>query len=90
MSCQAEAHLRNAERLLGRLSCANPERDPQAVLATFRQLINATEAGLSAVDDEVAPEIARSLEAIHCIVLEVGAAGVAAGVIERVRVIPGK
>jgi hypothetical protein len=90
MSCLAAEHLHRAERLLRRLGEAQPRSlvadQPETLIAIFKAALDQLELGMQSAEEDGAPaEVHRALEALCDMAREIGAAGVAAGVIERAR-----
>lgn len=79
----AEAHLRRCVRLLDEL--AGMGSDPAAI-DVFLAMADEVEAGMQEVDDDTDGQVVQALEMLAEGVSTIGAAGLAAGVIERARV----
>lgn len=89
MTSRAEVHITRADALMTRLCGLPPPPEvqpPQLVIDTFRELVDEVEAAaLAAEDEDASADLRHRLDRLAKIVLDVGAAGLAAGVVEKVR-----
>jgi hypothetical protein len=84
----AAKYLLDARALFKRLCASEPadDRDAFNCITAFRHLLDAIDAGVAAVDEGTPATVVADLERLRKAAMEMGAAALAAGVVERARI----